>query len=581
MITKFVRLMFLLTLVCVFPLGASARQPSLAASVPDGAIGFVELTNLGEVIRNVRDSSALKQALATDEYKKYAESPDYRKAMAVRATAELVLGSSLWDVAANLLSGSVGVALYADPDNYRKPHGVAILRPEDPKSLERVRGALKPLLSASAKEVDTSAICPGTTTWSLKDQAFISMHANWVVVAQQRSTLERTLAILGGTPQKTAPLSAQDSFAEMELGFGGEHHARAWVNTPLIRKALGERFGLPQKATDGMASLIFGGLLELAGRAPFAAGSLDFHKNDIAGTLAIAGEPAKLPEPCSLWFTQHPANGVIALPNTPGNIAGITIHRKIGQWYRQRDNLLADHLLPAFDKFETGVSNLLPRKDFGQDVLPLIGDNFTLVSALQSYDHLGGQPGIKLPAFALIIDLPKPKEGADTFQLFFQTLSAILNLQAGQEGRQPAVLDSEVYKDTKIAFSRFLDKPTGERLAISYNFQPAAACIGNKYIIATSVQYVRDLVDHFKNPEATRWQHHNSEMILDISTLAKLAELNEGFLRSQDIQKGSAPDAAAKRVGLLISLLKQFNTLRYDSAAENGLFKMNLKVSWK
>jgi hypothetical protein len=322
-------------------------------------------------------------------------------------------------------------------------------------------------------------------------------------------------------------------------------------------------------------------LLELANQSPFAAATLDFRSQEIEGVLALAGDPARLPEPCALWYAQHPDNGVIALPNTPGTIGGFTIHRKIGQWYRQRDKLLADHLLPGFDNFETGIGNLLPQKDFGQDVLPLIGDNFTFVAALQTYDHLGGEPGIKLPAFAGIFDLPNPKDGADTFQLFFQTLGAILNLQAGQEGRQPAVMDSEFYHDTKITWSRLLSKPAGDRLAIAYNFQPAAAAVGRKYIVATSVQLCRDLIDHFKNPDASQWQNRNSELVIDIGGLAKLAEINEGFLRSQDIQKGTAPDAAEKRVGLLVALLRQFDKLRYYSTTESGLFKMRLSAGWK
>ena len=580
MIPNFIRVLRLFALAFMLPCSVRAGQPSLAASVPDGAIGFVEFSNLGEIVRTVRDSKALKWVLATDEFRKFEESADYRKIKAVRATAELVLGSSLWDVASELLGGRIAVALYPDPDNYRKPHVAAILHLDPSKTLDRVREALKTFLPAAGKEVDTSAACPGSATWSVKDQGFVSMHDSWLVATQQRGVLDRILGLLDGAKEKTA-LAALDSFADMERDLGGEHHGRAWVNIAQIKKGLGDRFGLPEKSTDGMASLIFGGLLELAERSPFAAATLDFRKNDVEGVLAIAGDPAKLPEPAGLWYTQHPDNGVINLPKTPGTIAGITIHRKVGQWYRQRDKLLADHLLPAFDKFETDIGNLLPQKDFGQDVLPLIGDNFTFVSALQTYGHLDGEPGIKLPAFAGIFDLPKPKEGADMFQLFFQTLGAILNLQAGQEGRQPSVMDSEFYHDTKISFSRFLDKPKGERLAIAYNFQPAAAAIGRKYIVATSVQLCRDLVDYFKNPDASQWQNRNSEMVIDFTGLAKLAELNEGFLRSQDIQKGTAPDAAEKRVGLLINVLKQLDSLRYHSTAEGGFFKMNLKANWK
>ncbi len=579
MITKLLRLLFLLAFVLRG--NATARKPSLAASVPDGAIGFVEFSNFGEIVRTVQNSRALELILSTDEFKEYEESREYLKAKAFRATAELMLGTSLWDASSELLTGRVAVALYPDPDNPRKPHTVAILRHDEAKTLDRVRNLVKPLLSGFGKEIDTSAVCPGSITWTIKEHGVVSMHDTWIVAAQQRGMLDRTLAIIGGKQEKPASLAAQENFADMERGTAGDHHARAWVDTPLIRKALGERFGLPQKSTDGMASLIFGGLLELADRSPFAALTLDFRKNDVEGVLAIAGEPAKLPEPCALWYTQYPDNGVIPVPNTPGSIAGLTIHRKIGQWYRQRDKLLADHLLPAFDKFETVIGNLLPQKDFGEDVLPLIGDNITLTAALQSYDHLDGQPGIKLPAFAAIFDLPKPAEGADTFALFFQTLSAILNLQAGQEGRQPSVLDTEFYKETKITFSRFLDKPKGDRLAIAYNFQPAAAGVGRKYIVATSVQLCRDLIDHFKNPESSQWQNRNSELVINAGALTALTELNEGFLRSQEIQKGTAPDAAEKRVGLLITLLEQFNTVRYHSATEGGLFKMKLNISWK
>ena len=62
------------------------------------------------------------------------------------------------------------------------------------------------------------------------------------------------------------------------------------------------------------------------------------------------------------------------------------------------------------------------------DILPMIGKRITFVSARQDYKHLDGEPGLKLPGFALIIELAKPAEGGDIFKMFFQTLTAILNI---------------------------------------------------------------------------------------------------------------------------------------------------------
>jgi hypothetical protein len=579
MMPKFLRLLSF-SLFCLVPALVRAQAESLAAVVPDGAAAFVEVSGLGKVITSVKDSQALEWALDSEEYKAWEKTPDAKKVNAVRATAQLMLGTSLWDAAAELLGGRLAVSLYLDPESPGKPAAVVILRPSETKMISRVNEALRPLLDASSETVDTAALCPGSSTWLTKEKAYVTLHAGWMLASQRRDLLEQSLALLGGAKEKPA-LAAQKSFAEMNTRLGAAHHLLAWANAPLLRKVMGPRYGLPEKAENGGASLLLGGLMELAVHSEFAAAALDFHEREVQLRVAAGGDPGALPEPAALWFTQHPQNGVIALPKTNGALAGITMHRKFGEWYRLRDRLLAEHLLPAFDKFETDIGNLLPRKDFGEDVLPLIGDNFTLLAALQGYDHLGGQPGIKLPAFALIVDLPKPAEGADTFSLFFQTLAAILNLQAGQEGRQPSVLDSEFYKETKITFSRMLEKPEGDHLPIAYNFQPAGACVGRKYIIATSVQFCRDLVDHFKKPESMTWQNHNSEFVLDGAALSKLAEMNEGFLRSQEIQKGTSPEAAGKRIALLITALKHLNALRYHSETERGMFQMTLGLSWK
>ena len=572
-------------LVCSAAFGvvslSRAGLPSVASSLPEGALGFAEVSSLSDTVRALRSSRTLDYLLSTDEWKKFESSPEYLKVNAVRTTAELMLGSSLWDAAAELLGGRLGVALYPAAATGGKPQPVAVWHLEDTKTLKRGKEILQPLLGAGGKPVDTSKAWPGSLTWNFKDQAWLSMNGSWIVGTTDKALLERTIAVLGSAADRPATLAAQPGFSAMDRTTGDTHQVRLWVDAPRLKQMTGSRFGLPQKAEDGAASLMLGGLIELADHSTFGAATLDIRGQEVEGTVTLGADPAKLPEPASLWYVQHPANGVIPLPSPAGTIAAFTIHRKLGEWYRHRDQLLADRLLPGFDTFETNIGNLLPQKDFGQDVLPLIGDNFTFIAALQNYSHLDGAPGIKLPAFAGIFDMPKPEEGADTFQLFFQTLGAILNLQAGQENRQPSVMDAEIYQGTRITWSRYLTKPKGDRLAVAYNFQPAAAAVGRKYIVATSVQLCRDLIDHFKKPESGAWRNHNSEIKVDIAGLAKLAGLNEGFLRSQDIQKGNSPEAASRRVALLIKALEQLDTVHYHSEAKDGLFQMHLSTSWK
>lgn len=576
-----IRLLSALFPLLLAPLGLTAQSnESPAADLPEGAIAYIELLDFGNVVRGIQGSEALVWLLSTDEFRTYQATPDYIKANAVKIIAEIILGSSLWNASADLLDGEIALGFYPNPSDEKKPHSIAIVRTPDSKTRARLRALLKPLLILFSKETDTKDLCANAKTWGEDGKGYISMHDEWLIATPDRALLDRTLTRLGGK-QDGKSIASQPGFTEMETGLGKKHHARAYVNTAMISQATGPRFGKPQAFEDGMASFLFGGLLELAGESPFAGMTLDFAGKDFEITTAVAGTPDSLEEPYGLYFAKHPESGVIDIPNTEGTIAGLTFHRKLGEWYRQRDTLLAEQLLPAFDKFETDIGNLLPQKDFGQDVLPLIGDNFTLLAAHQKYDHLDGEPGVKLPAFAVIFDLAKPEEGADLFQLFVQTLSSVINLQAGQEGRQPWVLDIDLHNDTKITWSRYMEKPEGERLPIVFNFQPAAAAVGRKYIIATSVQLCRDLIDHFKAPESTTWQNRNAEFKLDFAQLTALARLNEGFLRSQEIQKGTPPDMAQKKLDMLMSVMSQFDSLRYHSVSENGLFKMHLRGSWK
>ncbi len=152
----------------------------------------------------------------------------------------------------------------------------------------------------------------------------------------------------------------------------------------------------------------------------------------------------------------------------------ITLHRDLATWYRSRDELLQAQVLPGFDKFETGIGNILPGKDIGEDVMPLIGNNFTLVSALQDYAHLDGEPGVKLPGFAIILDLAgsNPDAGADMFQLFFQTFLSVLNLQAAEQERQPWLIAVQQHGTTPITYARYFEKPSGEQLPVVFNFLP-------------------------------------------------------------------------------------------------------------
>jgi len=167
----------------------------------------------------------------------------------------------------------------------------------------------------------------------------------------------------------------------------------------------------------------------------------------------------------------------------------------------------------------------------------------------------------------------KPKEGAELFQLFFQTFSSILNIQAGQQGRQPWILESETYKDTKILFGRYLQKPSGKRLPLVFNFRPDSARVGDQFIISSSLSLCRQLVDELKKPASKKRLEKNLNVQFQLGTFADILEANKDFLQAQRIRKGRNPQQAQQDIALLLKVLRYFQALDLSTRASGDSFQ--------
>jgi hypothetical protein len=310
--------------------------------------------------------------------------------------------------------------------------------------------------------------------------------------------------------------------------------------------------------------------------------TLEIKENRFVLTSGISGDSRKLDEAHRVFFSDPEGPGTPDIPQLPSLIGGFTFHLDLANWYKQREKLLETQILPAFDQFETGIGNLLPGKDVGEDIVPLIGRNIMFVAAPQDYSHLAGKPGIKLPGFGLMIELAKPEEGGDLFQLFFQTLSAILNLAAGQQKHEPWVMKSESYKEVQISYGRYLKKPQGDSLPVVFNFMPASARVGNKFLICSSVETCRQLIDNLKSPAAAASRpNRNLNFEIHAAPLADILESNRDVFQARSIQQGTEAKQAEAEFSMLLQVIRYFQNLRLSTQVLPEGFQIQFEGSWK
>ena len=559
---------------------AKAEQPaSLAAAMPPGAVAFVEISDLDTVLDRAEKSSWLKMATESDGLLPLAQSEPYRKAQAARQIVERHFGVNLWTAGKRLLGGRVGVALYLDP-NRPEPGVILLIEGADAKLLAKIRERIEPFLVLADKQIKKHQTIEGTTILELDDRAFIAAYDDRIIAASGKDLLTQTAARLAGNNDERS-LADDESFRIASEQMGTGHLLRAYVNTTAINKLAGGRYA-PQKLGNPLFSLLVGGMMEMAVRSPYAGATLDLKDDHLLLTAIVAGGPQSLGPNYAVYFSDPAGRGTAPLVRPRDLIGGFTIYRNFATWYGHREQLLEARLLPGFDEFESGLGNLLPGMDFEQEVLPLLGNRVTFVAAPQDYSHLGGEPGVKFPGLAAVIELAKPRESGDMLRLFFQTICAVLNIQAGQQARQPWLMSSEDYQGVQISYGRYLSKPAGERLPLLVNFVPVSAQVGDKFILSSSLDLCRQLVDELKRPPAAgKSPNRNFNFELHTGPLADILQANQDFFHARMIQGGRDAEEAKKRFTAILTLLRSFKSIELSTSVKSDSFQVRLLGSWK
>ncbi|HEY3393642.1 MAG TPA: hypothetical protein VGK58_13105 [Lacipirellulaceae bacterium] len=579
--------------VCVCGRAAAGTPPAMPAVFPSGAIAFAELNGLDAKLQQFRSSEILAAWLESPQYQRYLASADYRRLEAVLQIAERQLGWDAWTAATKLLGGTVAVAVYPKEGSQR-PDALAIIRPSDSTALSDLRKQLDPLLVLAEEQIRRTESVGGVETLALpEDAAFIAWKSQWLAISTSRALLDQTLERLSGTgeDEKGTALDEDESYQKMaksiaweqpEVGSGRVRILRAYVNTALLNKASGGK-PIPEKLDNALGSLLFGDIVQSLRTSPFAAATVEISDDGLLITASLARDSGK-PEDAYQAFVPIDGRGVPPPPRVPDLIGAFTIYRDFTHWYTHREDLLQEQILPSFDKFETGLANILPGSDFGEDVLPLIGKRITFVAAPQDYSHLDGEPGVKLPGMALLVELARPDEATTVLQLFFQTLAAVLNLEAGQQGRQPWVVTSETYRDVQVSYARYLHKPSGKDLGIVYNFLPSSARVGDQFIISSSLPLCKQLIDALRDDSNASGENAGPQILraeLRFDALAGLIESDANFFVGRMQQEGRTAEEARDEFAALVDLLRRFNSLEASTELQPDIFKLEIEGNWK
>jgi hypothetical protein len=558
------RLASALVLVIAFVRPAGADEVALADRFPKGASAYLEARDLGRKLDDVLASplaaalkghAGLKQALAT---------PEMAQLLFGEAFVKGATGHDFLGLFRALAGREVAVAAYGSPQRL-----LAIARVE-PAGMEQILAGVE-ILTKQPRAVVMPADGAAPALWQF-GPAFVCLDGDLLVASTDQLL---AAAVRGRTAEG---LGGDARLAEARRATGG---GDAFAFVDLTVHAPGRK---NEKAKDVGQALIAGMIGHLGAEAPWAAARIDVTRAGGGVRLAaraVVPMPAETPEAVRAAYSGTLAPLPFALP--ADTVGLVRLHRSLPALWSHRDALVSEREIPKLVEFETNFGNLTGGMDFVEQFLPALkGDELALLATRRPWPEGAPAPAIRLPQMALLYPMRVTDDLATKLQVAFQTGIGIINATQGMAS-SPFMLFSETYKGVLVQSARYLPPSDAEveaskGLPIRYNFEPAAALVGDHFVFATAPGIVKQLVDGQGGSTPPGDSVNSGLWIRPDEARRSLAENREALIAQTMMKEGDDRATAEGKIDLRLDLGRYVRALSVTAEESRGAFALAIEV---
>lgn len=560
-----------------------AEEASASRWISSDAVIFVELSQPVALIDRVTDPRLQKLLDVVPGYKaafERDEALELRKGVSQVAEE---LGTT-WDKALRDLTGR-GVIAAVEAEKGKAPRAFVVVTPREDSILEK---AMKVVLDLAREkgppDLVKDAEYRGVTGHQVGPKLTFAVVRGRLVIADNGETLKAVIdRALDGLPSGRS-IEDQDLWKARKAAVPSGAIAWGLARIDRLRELDPKKFTIGEKHDPGQ-TLLFGGWLETARKASWASVTVSWTEERLAAELALPAEPGNR-EGAFKGYLPPAGAGAPRTANLPGTALELGLWRDLAALWEARADLFRPEDVQNLAKLDTFAGQFFGGRDFGTGVLGAIGTDWRLVAALQDYPAMKPTPDVKLPAFALVIDLkPDDDDFAQRLKVAFQSFIGLANLGAAQTKAPPLELGSETFEGVTIATARFMppkveDAKDKDAEPVHYrqNFSPSAVQVGNHFVISSSVGLARDLVKSLRAPALAP---HPATLAAEADgvALARLVDLNRTQLVMRNmLDKGHDKERAEGEIDLLAALLRYLGRGRLS--IQDGMESMRVGVEF-
>jgi hypothetical protein len=543
---------------------------------PETTMAFVSFDDPAAALSIVMEHPLRQKIEALDAWKQATEQQQYRNFLTGRKMFEIQMGRE-WRDAVEALTGQ-GIAVGFDPAT----GGVAaVIHGEDAEVMETFRAKLLEMLRLN--EGLKIGDYEGVTTYQLdQNNSGAAVVEDWLIVTNKGDLGKHIIDRILDKSSDTKSLASNPQFQMAVRERSRDAAIWGFADLNILRQQPNIEQALEQQSNNPGVELILGGIQSALRQTPWI--SAEFALNPDRTRLAFKTplQSDWIPEERQWFFGPDNGGKAPELPEVPQTLMTLAAYRDISEMWLRAGDLFDANMNDQLAEADSNLTTLFAGRDFGEDILGSFRPEVGFLAARQSFEGVIPAPAIRLPSFALILQMKEPETMTRELRRTFQSMIGFFNVVGAMEGRPQLEMDMEQVGDAQLVTSFYIpeeDERDSDKAGILFNFSPSVGFVDDYCVISSTAGLARTLTT-----EDHAVQQHNANTLLNIdaSVLQTVLQDNREQLVSQNmLEDGNTREEAETQIDLLLQLVGYFKSggLSLSTTDQKLELQFNLQVN--
>ncbi len=574
-----------------------------ARLLPPTCVLYAQVARPQDLISDVLDHPLRAKIESLQVWQQAITSQPYRNFLTGRKFFEVQMGMDWRPAIEALTAGGVYAALDGPTQG-----AVLLVRGRDEQVMQTFQMKILELLRLGKDADKATDDYRGVTVYKL-DKGGAAVVGEWLVVVNKgepgRFVLDRLLDAQNG--EQTSETLADnprllDAFIRTSSPSPEDKNSEIWAFADLqvIREAEDVNRKLQGSAENPLVEMLVGGIQSALQKTPWVAAqlmtSVKSHERFVGPAVetslvsGVSGIRLSLTTPFSEdwipeerhhFFGTEPEGHAPVLPSVTGQILSVAVWRDVSEMWLRAGDLFDENTNDQLANAESTLTTLFAGRDFAEEILGSFQPETGLIVARQDFGDMIPQPAVKLPSFALVLQMREPQKMTRELRRTFQSMIGFFNVIGAMEGRPQLEMNMRALGTGEIVTSQYIPEEDDEdsmAAPLIFNFSPSVAFSGSRFVVSSTAQLAEQLALAITEDSDPQGQP-NTAVRLSAGLLQQVLMDNRDQLISQNmLEEGRSREEAETHIDLLLRLVGYFHSVGLQLNRQSDQLKLELDV---